>query len=65
MASAEVEEPSLTAKECQARIDQFVDVTKTDEAQAQSFLQDHNWNIESSINAFLLSTIPEGVNHQF
>ena len=52
-------EVSLSAKECQARIDQFVDVTNTDEAQAQSLLQDHAWNVEAAINAFLGSNHPE------
>ncbi len=36
----------LTAVECQSRIDQFVEVTNTDEAEAQSVLQDHEWNLE-------------------
>lgn len=45
MSSAE-EENNLTAKECQERINQFIEVTNTDEAEAQSVLQDHDWNLE-------------------
>lgn len=45
MAESE-EEMHLTAKECQARINQFVEITNTDEAEAQSVLQDHGWNVE-------------------
>ena len=60
MASNEEDnEMSLSAKECQARIDQFVEVTNTDEAQAQSVLQDHAWNLEEAINAFLASNHPD------
>ena len=51
--------PELTAKECQRRIDQFVEVTNTDEALAQSILQDHDWNLESSINAYLGANQPQ------
>ena len=42
----------LSASECQSRIDQFVQVTNTDEALAQFFLQDRNWDVASSIAAF-------------
>ena len=52
------EEISLTAAECQKRIDSFIEVTKTDEAFAQSVLQDHEWNLENALNAFLVSSVP-------
>ena len=52
------EETNLTAAECQKRIDSFIDVTKTDEALAQSVLQDHEWNLETALNAFLVSSVP-------
>jgi len=55
MAAKDTEEDNLnlTANECQARIDQFVEVTKTDEAEAQSLLQEHDWNVINALNAFL------------
>lgn len=53
------DETELTAKECQARIDQFVEITNTDEAQAQSILQDHDWSLERSINSYLGTNQPE------
>ena len=49
-AEAAAEEISLTAAECQKRIDSFIEVTKTDEAFAQSVLQDHEWNLENALN---------------
>ena len=52
------EEINLTAAECQKRIDSFIEVTKTDEAFAQSVLQDHDWNLETALNAFLVSNVP-------
>ena len=48
----------MTAAECQKRIDSFIEVTKTDEAFAQSVLQDHDWNLETALNAFLVSSVP-------
>ena len=57
-AEAADEEISLTAAECQKRIDSFIEVTKTDEAFAQSVLQDHEWNLENALNAFLVSSVP-------
>jgi len=45
----------LSADECQARIDQFVQITTTDDAMAQFYLQDRNWDLESSVSAFLES----------
>lgn len=43
----------LSATECQSRIEQFTQVTQTDEALAQFYLQDRNWDVEASITAFL------------
>ena len=56
-------ETNLTAAQCQARIDQFIEVTKTDEALAQSVLQDHDWNLEPALNAYLASetSVQQGV----
>ena len=48
----------MTAAECQKRIDSFIEVTKTDEAFAQSVLQDHDWNLETALNTFLVSSVP-------
>ena len=48
----------MTAAECQKRIDSFIEVTNTDEAFAQSVLQDHDWNLETALNAFLVSSVP-------
>ena len=45
----------LSADDCQARIDQFVQITETDDAMAQFFLQDRNWDVESSVTAFFES----------
>ena len=56
MATSNNEEPELTAKECQNRIDQFVSITQTDEAQAQEMLQDHDWKVDMAINAYFAST---------
>ena len=60
-ASTNVEETELTAKECQNRIDQFVLVTQTDEAQAQELLQDHDWKVDLAVNAYFASTAPDDV----
>ena len=62
MASSEAcGEPELSAKECQERIDQFVAITQTDEAQAQMLLQDHDWKVDAAINAFFASSSPDDV----
>ena len=45
----------LSADDCQARIDQFVQITETDDAMAQFYLQDRNWDVESSVTAFFES----------
>lgn len=58
--SGDEAEVSLTAQECQGRINQFVEVTSTDEAFAQSVLQDHDWNLEAAINAHFRQSIPDG-----
>ena len=42
----------LSAEECQSRVDQFTQVTQTDEALAQFYLQPRNWDVEASIEAF-------------
>ena len=60
MANSEASgETELTAKECQDRIDQFVAITQTDEAQAQMLLQDHDWAVEPAINAFFASNLTD------
>ena len=45
----------LSADDCQARIDQFVQITETDDAMAQFYLQDRKWDVESSVTAFFES----------
>jgi len=42
----------ISAAECQKRIEQFSEITRTDEALAQFYLQDRDWNVEASITAF-------------
>jgi len=42
----------LSADECQKRIEQFSEITQTDEALAQFYLQDRDWNVEASVTAF-------------
>ncbi|XP_045610571.1 tyrosyl-DNA phosphodiesterase 2 [Procambarus clarkii] len=37
---------------CQALVEQFASITNTDEACAQFYLQDRDWNLERSVNAF-------------
>ena len=39
-------------EECQRRVEHFASVTGTDEALAQFYLQDRDWNLEASVNAF-------------
>ena len=48
----------LSAAECQARVEQFAQITETDEALAQFYLQDRDWNVEASIAAFFEERIP-------
>ncbi len=52
----------LSAKECQERIDRFVEITNTDEAFAQASLQDVDWNLDAAINAFLGQNMPAASN---
>ncbi|XP_068201510.1 tyrosyl-DNA phosphodiesterase 2-like isoform X2 [Palaemon carinicauda] len=47
------------AKTCQDRVERFAAITGTDEALAQFFLQDRNWNLEASVNAFFESQAPD------
>ena len=47
-----------SAAECQARVEQFAQITETDEALAQFYLQDRNWNVEASIAAFFENNHP-------
>lgn len=37
---------------CQKLTEDFAEITATNEALAQTFLQDHEWNLERSISAF-------------
>ncbi|KAG0714100.1 Tyrosyl-DNA phosphodiesterase 2 [Chionoecetes opilio] len=37
---------------CQKLVEQFAELTNTDEALAQFYLQDRDWNLERSVNAF-------------
>lgn len=46
------------AKTCQDRVERFAAITGTDEALAQFYLQDRNWNLEASVNAFFESQEP-------
>ena len=52
---------NLTAKECQERIDKFIEVSGTDEAFAQAHLQEHSWDVEKALNSFLGLTAPAEV----
>ncbi|KAK7086708.1 Tyrosyl-DNA phosphodiesterase 2 [Halocaridina rubra] len=40
------------AKSCQERVEKFVEITGTDEALAQFYLQDRNWDVALSVNAY-------------
>ncbi|XP_042866505.1 tyrosyl-DNA phosphodiesterase 2-like isoform X2 [Penaeus japonicus] len=40
---------------CQSLVEQFAEITGTDEACAQFYLQDRKWNLERSVNAFFES----------
>jgi len=41
-----------SAQECQKRVEQFVELTCTDEMLAQFYLQDRDWNVERSVQAY-------------
>jgi len=41
-----------SAQECQRRVEQFVELTCTDEMMAQFYLQDRDWNVERSVQAY-------------
>ena len=41
-----------SAAECQKRVEQFAEITQTDEALAQFYLQDRDWHLQSSIEAY-------------
>ncbi|KAB7499836.1 Tyrosyl-DNA phosphodiesterase 2 [Armadillidium nasatum] len=45
-------ENNLDSETCQKLVEEFTAVTNTDEALAQFYLQDHNWKLEPSLNAF-------------
>lgn len=47
---------------CQKLTEQFAEITGTDEACAQFYLQDRKWDLEISINAFFETTQKSGVN---
>lgn len=42
----------FTNENCQKRVDEFVEVTQTDDALAQYFLQDRKWSVARSINDY-------------
>jgi len=50
--SGEESDDLPSAQECQKRVEQFSEVTNTDEALAQFYLQDRQWNLEESIQAY-------------
>ncbi|XP_026275618.1 tyrosyl-DNA phosphodiesterase 2-like isoform X2 [Frankliniella occidentalis] len=47
---------------CQQRVEEFAQITGTDEACAQFYLQDRKWDLERSINAFFEAKASGGVN---
>ena len=47
---------SLSTAECQTRVEQFALITATDEALAQFYLQDTDWNVEAAVAAFFDKT---------
>ncbi|XP_067004501.2 tyrosyl-DNA phosphodiesterase 2 isoform X3 [Anabrus simplex] len=47
---------------CQKLTEQFAEITGTDEACAQFYLQDRKWDLERSVNAFFESTSRGGIN---
>ncbi|KAJ9581006.1 hypothetical protein L9F63_023817 [Diploptera punctata] len=46
---------------CQRLTEQFAEITGTDEACAQFYLQDRKWDLERSVNAFFEATQGGGV----
>jgi len=52
MSEDEAGDKSLSSAQCQNAIDEFVSVTKTDEALAMFFLQDHNWLVGPALEAY-------------
>ena len=48
-----------SAADCQKRVEQFVEITNTDEALAQFYLQDREWNLESSIQAYFAENVTD------
>ena len=50
--SSDESDNDLNAEECQKAVDQFVEVTNTDEALAQFYLQDRDWDAVKSINDY-------------
>ncbi|KAK7874296.1 hypothetical protein R5R35_007776 [Gryllus longicercus] len=56
------EETEIPDREtCQKLTEEFAKITNTDEACAQFYLQDRNWDLERSINAFFEATQHTGV----
>lgn len=49
-------------KICQERVEKFAEITGTDEACAQFYLQDRKWDLERSVNAFFEAKSSGGVN---
>lgn len=47
---------------CQKLTERFAEITGTDEACAQFYLQDRNWDLQRSVSAFFDSTQNSGVN---
>ncbi|XP_054156097.1 tyrosyl-DNA phosphodiesterase 2-like [Oppia nitens] len=47
------QEVKLTADECQKLVEEFVALTQTDEALAQFYLQDRQWDVNRSVNDYL------------
>ena len=52
------EDETPNGAECLSRCKQFAEITGTDKALAMFFLQDTNWNLEKSLNAFFAQTKP-------
>ncbi|XP_042210742.1 tyrosyl-DNA phosphodiesterase 2-like [Homarus americanus] len=46
---------------CQRLVEQFANITGTDEACAQFYLQDRKWNLEKSVNAFFEARAGSGI----
>ncbi|KAG8224088.1 hypothetical protein J437_LFUL001782 [Ladona fulva] len=43
---------NLSAEKCQALVEKFAEITETDEACAQFYLQDRQWNLERSVSDY-------------